>query len=58
MAGVNLTTKELDNIFKTYENYGAEKLSEFIQAIWFEAFAEGREQGYKQGLQLVIGDRR
>lgn len=47
MAGINLTTKELDNIKLTYQNYGAEKLNEFLQAIWKEAFEEGYDKAVK-----------
>lgn len=41
MSGIFLTTKEIENIYKTYEHYGPEKLAEFIQSIWKEAFEEG-----------------
>lgn len=40
-----LTFNELDNIFKTYEQYGAEHLGAFIQAVWKEAYELGREDG-------------
>lgn len=44
MSGITLTKQELDNIYKTYEHFGAEKLAEFIQAIWQEAFQEGYDK--------------
>lgn len=47
MSGINLTTQELDNIFKTYANYGEGKLAEFIQAIWKEAFEEGYDKAVR-----------
>lgn len=47
MAGIVLTTQELDNIYKTYQHYGAEKLAEFIQAIWKEAFEEGYDKAIR-----------
>lgn len=48
MSGVFLTTREIENIFKTYEHYGADKLGEFIQAIWKEAYSEGYEKALMQ----------
>lgn len=48
MSGVFLTSKELDNIKITYQHYGAEKLDEFIQAIWKEAYSEGYEKALMQ----------
>lgn len=47
MSGIVLTKEELTNIFKTYEHYGAEKLAEFIQAIWKEAFEEGYDKAVR-----------
>lgn len=47
MSGIFLTTKEIDNIKITYEHYGAEKLNEFLQAIWKEAFEEGYEKAMR-----------
>lgn len=47
MAGINLTTKELDNIKISYEHYGPEKLNEWIQSIWTEAFEEGYDKAVK-----------
>ncbi len=41
MSGIFLTKQEIDNIYKSYEHYGPEKLAEFIQAVWKEAFEEG-----------------
>lgn len=46
----NLTSRELDNIYKTYEQYGADHLGDFIRAIWKEAYDEGHEIGYKTGV--------
>lgn len=43
-----LTLKELDNIYKTYEQYGTEHLGAFIQAIWKEAYDIGKEDGKKE----------
>lgn len=40
-----LTAKELDNIKLSYEQYGAEHLDHFIQAIWKEAYDIGKEDG-------------
>lgn len=48
MSGIFLTSKELDNIKITYQHYGAEKLDEFIQAIWKEAYSEGYEKALMQ----------
>ena len=47
MAGIVLTSEELTNIYKTYEHFGAEKLGEFIQAVWKEAYAEGYDKCVK-----------
>lgn len=41
MSGVFLTTKEIENIKISYEHYGPEKIDEFLQAVWKEAFEEG-----------------
>ncbi len=48
MSGIFLTTKEIENIYKTYEHYGEARLGEFIQAIWKEAFSEGYEKAMMQ----------
>ncbi len=36
-----LTHEQLQNIFKTYEQYGAKNLAAFLQAIWKEAYDLG-----------------
>jgi hypothetical protein len=47
MSGINLTSQEIENIYKTYANYGESKLAEFVQAIWKEAFEEGYDKAVK-----------
>ncbi len=41
MSGIFLTKQEIENNFLTYEHFGPDKLPEFIQAVWKEAFEEG-----------------
>lgn len=36
-----LTENELKKVFQLYENYGAEKLPDFIRMIWKEAYNLG-----------------
>lgn len=56
MSGIVLTTEELNNIYKTYAHFGAEKLGEFIQAVWKEAYEEGYDKAVrdKRGATPVI----
>lgn len=49
MSGSALTDRELDNIFNSYKDYGAERLGDFIRSIWKEAYDESYEDGYKKG---------
>lgn len=44
MSGMYLTTKEIGNIYITYAQFGPEKLAEFVQAVWQEAFQEGYDK--------------
>lgn len=47
-GGRNLTTEEIQNIYKSYEHFGAERLAEFIQSVWEEAYDEGFNEGSTQ----------
>lgn len=50
MSGASLTDRELDNIYVSYEAFGAERLGDFIRSIWKEAYDEGHDVGYKTGV--------
>lgn len=50
MSGSVLTERELENIYASYKDYGAERLGDFIRSVWREAYEEGQDEGYKKGV--------
>lgn len=53
MSNHTLTDRELDKVYKMYENYGAEHLGDFIREVWKEAYnlgkMDGEVDGYNKG---------
>lgn len=41
MSNAHLTDKELNKVYTLYENYGPDKLGDFIRMIWSEAYNLG-----------------
>jgi hypothetical protein len=53
MSNAILTDKELDKVYKLYENYGAEHLGDFIRMVWKEAHSLGVKDGYIEGFNYA-----
>lgn len=49
MSNVTLSHGELNKVFKMYEDYGEENLSDFIRMIWREAYSLGHSDGSAEG---------
>jgi hypothetical protein len=47
VSNSNLTDKELAKVYLLYENYGPEKLGDFIRMVWDEAYTLGYEDAVK-----------